>query len=75
VFTVHPLPVQPDAKFMHFHGGLEARYLGCRLRRSVIRLRPMTKARDRLPGPPSSPRYQRPYRPSLASADDGRLTD
>jgi hypothetical protein len=33
VLTVHPLPVQPDAKLVHIHGGLEARYLGCLLRR------------------------------------------
>jgi hypothetical protein len=33
VLTVHPLPVQPDAKFVHTHGGLEARCLGCLLRR------------------------------------------
>jgi hypothetical protein len=27
VLAVHPLPVEPDAKFVHFHGGLQARYL------------------------------------------------
>jgi len=33
VLTVHPLPVQPDAKLVHVHGGLEACYLRCLLRR------------------------------------------
>jgi hypothetical protein len=36
VLMVHPLPVQPDAKLVHIHGGLEARYLGCLLWRHGI---------------------------------------
>jgi hypothetical protein len=50
VLTVHPLPVQPDAKFVHADGGLEALYLRCLERRRAIRFRSvLTKARNYLP--------------------------
>jgi hypothetical protein len=33
MLAVHPLPVEPDAKLMHVHGSLQARYLSRLIRR------------------------------------------
>jgi hypothetical protein len=50
MFAMHPLPVQSDAKFMHFHGGLQARYLRCLLlRRADCSRSALTEARNDIP--------------------------
>lgn len=58
MFAVHPLPVQSDAKFMHFHGGLQARHLRCLLLRRADCFRSaLTEARNDVPESPLGAPY------------------